>query len=502
MQYSFSPAADLRGSPESGAPLSRYRQIAHKLAAQIDAGVFTADERLPSVRSLMRTENVSVTTAVRVFRTLEENGRAYARDRSGYYVRRRDSEAGWARQPERAAPAFDGVAVAVNRHVIQMLSTPLAPGVMPFASASLDHALLPQSHLSSTLMSIARRGIGHSAGFSAIPGLFELRCGIARIMGERGVLCGPDDVLVTAGGNAAIECALRMCARPGDSIAIESPTYFGMLQAIESAGMKAVEIATDPHNGIDLDQLELAIATRKIACVMLNPTLHNPLGFTMPDSHRKRLVALITRAGVPLIEDDPFHDLYTGAASVSALKRHDQEGMVLYCSSFSKVMGSGYRIGWCLPGRYRRQMASDLLARQHSVSGLAQLVLSEFVRKNYYAMQTTRLRLAFADQQIKVRALVAQHYPAGTRVSIPEGGYIYWLVLPVAIDIGALYEAAMAAGVSIAPGTLFNAAGTAQHTFRLCIARQWSARVEQDIALVGSLCRQMSQRPAWQAPVY
>ncbi|HEY0061933.1 MAG TPA: PLP-dependent aminotransferase family protein [Telluria sp.] len=500
MQYSLSPSAHLPGSPEASGRLSRYQQIAHKLTAQIDAGVFTVDERLPSVRALMRSESVSVTTAVRVFRALEENGRAYARERSGYYVRRRDSESGWARLPERALPAFDGVAVNVNRHVVQMLSTPLAPDVMPLASANLDQLLLPQSHLSSTLMSIARRGIGHSASFSAVPGLFELRCGVARIMGERGVLCGPDDVLITAGGNAAIEGALRMCARPGDSIAVESPTYFGSLQAIESAGMKAIEIATDPHNGIDLDQLELAIATRKVACVMLNPTLHNPLGFTMPDSHRKRLAALLTKAGVPLIEDDAFHDLYTGAATISAIKRYDQEGLVLYCSSFSKVMGAGYRIGWCLPGRFRRQMTADLLTRQQPVSGLSQLVLAEFVRKNYYGAQAARLRLAFADQQIKMRGLVAQHYPSGTRVSIPEGGYVYWLTLPVPVDIGALYDAAMACGIAIAPGALFTASGNSSMSFRLCIGRQWSARVEQAVAQVGSLCRQMSKRPAWQVP--
>jgi DNA-binding transcriptional MocR family regulator len=163
-------------------------------------------------------------------------------------------------------------------------------------------------------------------------------------------------------------------------------------------------------------------------------------------------------------------------------------------------MGAGYRIGWCLPGRFRRQMTADLITRQHSVSGLAQLVLSEFVRKNYYAMQVARLRLAFADQQIKVRGLVAQHFPSGTRVSIPEGGYVYWLMLPVPLDIGALYDAAMASGVSIAPGTVFNPAGKSDHAFRICIGRQWSARVEQDIALLGSLCRQMSKRQAWQVP--
>jgi DNA-binding transcriptional MocR family regulator len=490
MQYSLSTRANPRGAADTGARLSRYRQIALKLSAQIDAGVFAADERLPSVRMLMQSENVSVTTAVRVFRALEENGRAYARERSGYYVRRRDSEFAWNGWREPAAPSFDGVPVAVNRHVTAMLSTPAPPEVIPFASASLDPSLLPHNHLGSVLMSIARRGLAHGAEPSALPGLFELRCGIARIMGERGVLCGPDDVLVTAGGNAAIECALRMCARQGDSVAVETPTYFGMLQAIETAGMKAVEIATDPHTGIDLDQLEAALATRKIACVMLNPTLHNPLGFTMPETHRVRLAAHLARAGVPLIEDDAFHDLYAGAAPVSAIKRHDRDGMVLYCSTFSKVLGAGYRIGWCLPGRFRRAMTADLLTRHQPVSGLAQLVLSEFVRKNYHAPQVARLRAVFADQHIKVRAVVAQHFPAGTRVSAPEGGYIYWIALPAPVDICALYAAAMAGGVSIAPGTVFTASGRADRTLRICVGRQWSAKVEQAIAIIGSLCRQ------------
>jgi DNA-binding transcriptional MocR family regulator len=490
MQYSLSTRSRARDSAQPYDRQSRYRQIALKLTAQIDAGVFVADERLPSVRMLMQSENVSVTTAVRVFRTLEEEGRAYARDRSGYYVRRRDSESAWAGLPQPAAPSFDGVPVAVNRHVINMLATPAPADVMPFASASLDHLLLPQSHLGSVLMSIARRGLGHGATLSALPGLFELRCAIARIMGERGVLCGPDDVLVTAGGNAAIECALRMCARQGDSIAIETPSYFGMLQAIETAGMKAVEIATDPHTGIDLEQLESALATRKIACVMLNPTLNNPLGFTMPESHRVRLAALLSRTGVPLIEDDAFHDLYAGPAPISAIKRYDQDGMVLYCSSFSKVMGAGYRIGWCMPGRFRRAMMADLLTRHQPVNGLAQLVLSEFVRKNYYAPQVARLRATFADQHIKVRALVAQHFPPGTRVSAPVGGYWYWLVLPAKVDIGALYDAAMAMGVSIAPGTVFAASGMADCTFRICIGRTWSAKVEQALAVVGALCNQ------------
>jgi DNA-binding transcriptional MocR family regulator len=277
-------------------------------------------------------------------------------------------------------------------------------------------------------------------------------------------------------------------------VALESPAYFGMLQALENAGLKALEIATDPHTGIDLDQLEAAVAARRVNCVMLNPTLNNPLGFCMPETQRIRLAAMLARAGVPLIEDDAFHDLYAGAAPLNAVKRYDQDGMVLYCSTFSKVMGAGYRIGWCLPGRFRHAMTADLIMRQQPVSGLAQLVLSEFVRKNYYAPHVARLRAAFAGQHLKVRGLVAQHFPRGTRVHAAEGGYIYWIVLPFAVDLGVLYAAAMAGGVSSAPGTVFAAAGKADRGFRLCIGRQWSAKVEQAIALLGRLAATTARR--------
>jgi DNA-binding transcriptional MocR family regulator len=384
-------------SVSDGRRLNRYKEIAARLTSQIDAGVFLPDERLPSVRNLMQREDISVTTALRVFRALEENGRAYARHRSGYFVRPRNSEATWSPPRDAVERRFDGVPVAINHMVVDMLETSAAADILPLGSAVLDRLLIPQSQLSRILISIAKREADKSACYTPPPGLFELRCGIARLMGDRGVLCGPDDIVITAGDSAAIECALRIVARPGDSIAIEMPTYFGILQGIEAAGMKAVEIPTDPATGIDVEQLELAVKSQKIAAVLLNPTLQNPLGFTMPAAHRKRVVELLANARVPLIEDDVFHDLYTGQRQLGAMKSFDRDGMVLYCSSFSKVLTPGYRVGWCLPGRYRRQMMTDFLGRNLSISSLPQMVLSEFLRKDYYDRHIAKLREMFSS---------------------------------------------------------------------------------------------------------
>ncbi|HZW11885.1 MAG TPA: PLP-dependent aminotransferase family protein [Noviherbaspirillum sp.] len=475
-------------SVSEGRRTNRYKEIAARLTSQIDAGVFLPDERLPSVRNLMQRENVSVTTALRVFRALEENGRAYARHRSGYFVRPRNSEAAWTPPRETAERRFDGVPVAINHLVVDMLETSAAANILPLGSAVLDRLLIPQSQLSRILISIAKREADKSACYTPPPGLFELRCGIARLMGDRGVLCGPDDIIITAGDGAAIECALRIIARPGDSIAIETPTYFGILQAIEAAGMKAVEIPTDPATGIDVEQLELAVQSQKIAAVLLNPTLQNPLGFTMPAAHRERVVEMLAKARVPLIEDDVFHDLHTGQRQLSAMKSFDKDGMVLYCSSFSKVLTPGYRVGWCLPGRYRRQMMTDFLGRNLSISSLPQLVLAEFLRKDYYEHHTAKLRDMFSLYPSKVDALIKKHFPKDTRVSQPEGGFVYWIELASPISIAALYSAALADGISIAPGPIFFASGSANTTFRICIGRQWTAKIEQAIANIGRLC--------------
>ncbi|MCL2658096.1 MAG: PLP-dependent aminotransferase family protein [Betaproteobacteria bacterium] len=473
----------------------RYQEIAARLTSQIDAGVLQPNERLPSVRKLMRREHISLTTATRVLHVLEQNGRAYVRPRSGYFVRSRSSDAAWATLPAVTEKAFDGVPVAINDLVVDMLEKSATGDILPLGSAVLDSILIPQSQLSRILIATAKRGAAESACYTSPPGLFELRCGIARIMGDRGVLCGPDDIVITAGDSAAIECTLRIVARPGDSIVIETPTYFGILQAIETAGMKAIEITTDPLTGIDVDELERAVNSQhRIACVLLNPTLQNPLGYTMPTLHRKRVVELLARAGIPLIEDDVFHDLYAGRTQVDTLKSYDKNGMVLYCSSFSKVLTPGYRIGWCLPGRFLRKMMKDFLGRNISISRLPQQVLSEFLRKNYYEQHTARLRVLFAEQAQKVAALVKQHFPLGTRVSQPTGGFIYWIELADPVDMASLYARALSEGVSIAPGSVFYASGRCNNAFRICIGRKWTARVEQAIANLGKLCRRLSTR--------
>lgn len=488
MRYRMKLAKTPSLPPQSSSAF-RYQEIASRLCAQITAGVYQADSRLPSARTLMAQEQVSLTTAVRALRLLEQDGHAYARHRSGYFVRGHSPETRWngpVSPPEKTL--FDGVPVTVNDLVVDMLGQSSVADILPLGSAVLADQLIPQSQLGRILATVARHSAARSAAHASAPGLFELRCGIARIMNARGVLCGPDDIIITAGDGAAIECALRLVAKPGDSILIESPTYFGLLQAIEMAGMKAVEITTHPQTGIDIPQLQCAIhANRNIACVVLNPTLHNPLGYTMACSQRKKVVDWLAMARIPLIEDDVFHDLYAGDEPVFAMKSYDQQGMVLYCSSFSKVLSPGYRVGWCVPGRFYRQMMNDFLGRNLSISSLPQQVIAEFLRKNYYTPHTAKLRMLFATQGHKLVSAIQKHFPAHTHVSKPDGGFIYWIQLAKPIDMSQFYAASLSAGISIAPGSIFHASGQCNTAFRICLGQPWSPSIDRAIAMLGAL---------------
>ncbi|HVK95129.1 MAG TPA: PLP-dependent aminotransferase family protein [Noviherbaspirillum sp.] len=470
---------------------TRYQKVVDRLVSQIDASIFLPDTRLPSVRDLMKSEKISLTTATRVFQELEATGRAYSRNRSGYFVQSQSkSNESKTNARSQQRKSFKAVTVAVNHLVVDMLERSSQENIVALGSAVLNGDLVPQSLLNRVLMSIAKNKEINHGSYVPPPGLLELRCNIARIMVERGVVCSPDDILITAGDSIATEFALRAVTRPGDSIAIETPTYFGILQAIETSGLKAIEISTSPETGIDLDELKRAVHARKISCVLLNPTIQNPLGYTMPLQHRHALVELLAQENIPLIEDDVFHDLYDGVENLKAIKSFDHRGMVLYCSSFSKVLTPGYRIGWCIPGKYRNEMLCDILARNISISSLPQVLLSEFIRKGYYGPHTKKLRELFSSYPKKIATLIERHFPAKTKVSQPTGGFVFWIELPAPINIDSLYETALANSISITPGTIFSTSDTTNRNFRICVGRRWTSQVEQAIIQLGALCKQ------------
>jgi DNA-binding transcriptional MocR family regulator len=309
---------------------------------------------------------------------------------------------------------------------------------------------------------------------------------------KTGLVVDPGEVVVTVGATEAINLCLQAVAQPGDVIAVESPTYYAMLHAIERLGMRAIEVPTRPDEGIDLAALERAIDEYAIAACMVMPNFQNPLGFRMSDERKRALVELTARRRMPVIENDVYSELYYDGGHPASLKSFDRAGLVLHCASFSKSLTSAYRIGWALPGRYTAQVEKLKFLGTLATSSLPQLAIAEYLNNNSYDAHLRSMRKRFAQQARIMAAAVLRFFPPGTRVSTPRGGYVLWVELPGSVDAMALYARALGEGITIGPGNMFSARGNFNHFIRLNYSYPWTPQLEAAVMRLGALVAEIA----------
>lgn len=470
-----------------------YRQLADHYQGAIEAGSLAAGDRMPSVRALMRTHGVSLTTALQACRHLEGEGWLEARPRSGYFVRRR--------RPARAlAPAAEVVetrpldpAAYVGIHA--KVSAIVARGQTTPATVNLALAVgAPQLYPVEALQRAAIRHLRQHpqtlttmARFQGIP---ALKGALAKHALTQGMQVAPDEVVVTHGCIEALNLALRAVSKPGDTIAVESPTYYGLLQVLEGLGLRALEIPTSPHTGISLDALGFALAhDASIRAVVAMPNMHNPLGSTMPDDAKRRLVALCREHDIALIEDDIYGEMSDAPTPPKAAKAWDDSGHVIYCNSLNKSLAPGLRLGWMLGGRWQARIEMLKYAQTRYSEELPQQVAAGFVGSGAFERHLWRLRVALKHQRERMAEAVAEHFPAGTRLTVPSGGMLLWIELPEGRSSEALFEAALAEGIKIAPGSMFSNSRRYDHFVRLSAGWPFDATHERAVQRLGELAK-------------
>lgn len=469
-----------------------YQELAGRLSHAIRSGSLKAGDRLPSVRRLSRQHQVSIATAVQAYRWLENQRLIEARPKSGYFVlsrgRRLDT-------PSVSSPPLSASFVGINHVVMEYLRCSELPGVVPLGCATPSATLYPGEKLGRLIAAISRRQPEMASNYTMSTGHPALRSAIARRAVEFGCALSEDEVIVTNGCTEALNLALRAVARPGDTIALESPTYFSLLQIIESLGMKALEVPTDPREGISIDALDLATRTPDaVKAVMLISNFSNPLGALMPDGKKARLVALLESRGIPLIEDDIYGEAYFGRARPFVAKAWDRSGNVLLCSSFTKSLAPGYRIGWIAPGRHRTQVEMLKFISSIATPELPQQAIAQFMADGGYDHHLRRMRTAFARQVRQASEAVIEHFPAGCRLTEPEGGFVLWVELPQGVDGVALFQAARAHDIAIAPGPMFTNTGRYRNFIRLNCGHPWTGRMDAAIARLGRLIEEAQAR--------
>ncbi|MDD3518633.1 MAG: PLP-dependent aminotransferase family protein [Chromatiales bacterium] len=467
---------------------TRYERLAADLIRQIEGGVYRPGDRLPGVRKLAAQQGVSVSTAVEAFRWLEDRGRIEARPRSGFYVRAPQ----W--QPPAAAltePPAMPTPVSGHALVMRLVRATMQPGLIQLGAAVPDAEFLPVKAVQRAFASASRRYGARTARYDFPPGAPELRREIARRLADAGCRVTPDEIVITSGCLEAMSLGLRAVARPGDVIAIESPTFYGLLQVIESLGMKALEIPTHPVDGISLEALRLAIEQWPVAACALTINHSNPFGNRLTDAKKQALVEMLAARRIPLIEDDIYGELGFDQMRPPAAKAWDRDGGVIHCGSVSKTIAPGLRIGWAVPGRWQEQVEFLKYDTNLATATLPQLAVAEFLAVGGYDRHLRRVRDEYARLIERTLHAVTDHFPAGTRVTRPSGGFVLWVELPEGGDAMVLHRQALGHGITIAPGPIFSATQRYRNCLRLTCAQPWSERMEQALRTLGRLAAGM-----------
>ncbi len=480
----------ISGQKKNGSHSLLYEQVAGEISGLIEQGTFRAGDRVPSIRQLSRRFDVSINTVMQAYALLEDQRLIEARPQSGYYVRSRFPEI---REPDLQSRSFSTPAtVTISDLCQQVMRNMMNRELLPLGSAVPSPQHLPVDKLNRIMSSEMRRRGDQGMLYHMPPGYERLRVQIARRAIMAGISAGPDEVSITSGCVEAVLLALRATCKTGDTIAVESPFYFNFLQMIAELGLKALEIPSTPREGISIEALRYAIEQSRISACLVITNFGNPLGSQMPDERKRELVELLACHEIPLIEDDIYGDLGFANDRPSTAKSFDRSGMVIYCSSFSKTIAPGYRVGWAIAGRFRAEMERLKMMMNIATASPPQIALAEFLATGGYDHHLRSIRRIYARNISQMADAVVRYFPAGTCMTRPPGGFILWVEMPAGTDAIRLYHRALECGISIVPGPLFSLSSKYGNHIRLSAA-QWDERIERGIRTLGELAHELLQ---------
>jgi len=271
---------------------------------------------------------------------------------------------------------------------------------------------------------------------------------------------------------------------------INPAVYDDFDAALEVVGLRAMEIPTHPSDGLSLEGLQLALEQWPLKACVVVANHSNPMGARMPDERKKQMVSMLAAAGVPLIEDDIYGDLYHTGERPWPAKAYDRADNVIYCSSFSKTISPGLRLGWMVPGRHMAGARQQKYFSNLATSSIPQLAVAHFLEQGGYDRYLRSARQHYREATERLRAAVARSFPVGTAVSRPQGGFVLWVQLPAGVSGTRVYHRARAENINVAPGLMFSISGKFDSCLRLNGGNPWSARIDQAIIRLGALAHE------------
>ncbi|WP_305079990.1 PLP-dependent aminotransferase family protein [Methylobacillus glycogenes] len=470
------------------ATMKLYVSFAARIRAMIDEGVLRPGDKIFSVRQASQKYSLSISTVLRAYLLLEQEGVISSHPQSGYYVTPRK------RLQKRGSPLAQDINLAdvdASKLVLTTLKSIREFGTVPLGSPFPDPQLFPLKKIHQYEKALTDDEGEWGVLSDLPPGNALLRQQIARRYLASGMDISPEDIVITHGATEAITLCLQAVAKAGDTIAIEAPGYYALAHTVERLGMQVAELPTDPDAGIDLIALQQAASKTRIAAVILTTNFQNPLGFVMPDAKKQDLVTLLASLQIPLIEDDVYQELYFSEQAPRPAKAFDREGLVLHCASFSKSLAPGYRVGWTAAGRYRQEVERLMFLNSLSLPSAPQIAIAKYMQRDGFEQHLKQLRHTLRSQYVLIRNVIEESFPPGTTLSVPKGGYVIWIQLPAALDTLKLYRAALDNGITVAPGSIFSRKKDLTHYIRLNFSHLWTVAIEQAVRDVGALACSM-----------
>lgn len=436
-------------------------QLALSLKHLIETGTWKAHEKLPSLRQQAEASGFSLITVMNAYQELEAQGLIYSKEKLGYFV---------AENPLQVALAKKVVVnekIEINSLVFRYLKSIQSEKIVPLGSAFPNSQLLYSPKLMQTLAQQAKHRISYEQTPSLPPGNYELRKQIAQRYCMQGIPTDPSDIVITSGGLDALNLSLKAMTQAGDYILLQETIFYGAWQAAENLGLKVITIPEHPEHGLDLEAFKKAITTYPIKVCLLMLNSHNPIGFTVKEDIKFELAKLLHEHEIYLIEDDVYEELYYDQKKPLSMKYYDQQNLVLHCSSFSKTLGAGFRVGWVYAGKFSEHIQHVQLMSTISVNSFIQNALADYLTHRHYekhlkSLRNTLKRLKNQYYQYLIKAL-----PEDCQVSYYPSGYFLWITLPEQIDSSRIYEKMILNDIGVAPSILFYRKNKKQNHIRI-----------------------------------
>ena len=473
--------------------MTRSRDLADELADLIARGTLRAGDRMPSIRRMCRERGMSPATAMRAYESLEARDLIEARPRSGYYVSNRWRQP--AAEPRRSRPPAGTTHLDVSELVFDILEASRDRDVVAarLGVPEPDAVSVGEARTLSRQQRAAHGSVEHrrkpAAGKRTSCGDKSRAaiCSSARA-------CPPMKSSSPSARSKRLNLSLQTVARPGDTIAIESPAFYACLQAIEAAGMKALEIPTHPREGVDLGALSRAHRQARRARLLVHDDVSESARRDAALGEEARARAkLLARRQIPLIEDDVYAELYFGEDRPKPAKAFDAKGLVLNCGSFSKCLAPGYRLGWARRGDSRRRLQRRKITTTLATSVPIQNGIALMLRQEGYDAHLVKLRQALRVAAERSAAIRFENiFRAAIALAIPDGGYFLWIELAPTVDALEVHRRALQANISIAPGPMFSARREFRNCLRLNYGHPWSAAMDRAVAELGRIIRAVS----------